>query len=136
MNRKTLSILTLTFAALAGGNAMAQNAGPVDAYAKAQQANSGSFAAKLSTQLSREAVQADLREAQRTGEMVANAEAGIPANEVSPASYPAQAADHNMSRAEVQAELREAQRTGDLVANGETGMKLNQVFPGRYANKS
>ena len=30
MNRKTLSIITLTLAALAGGNAMAQNAGPVD----------------------------------------------------------------------------------------------------------
>ena len=136
MNRKTLSILTLTLAALAGGNAMAQNAGPVDAYAKAQQANSGSFAAKLSTQLSRDAVQAELRDAQRSGEIVANAEAGIPVNEVFPGRYPAQVAEHTMSRDEVRADLREAVRTGDIVANGETGMKLNEVFPGRYANKS
>ncbi len=136
MNRKTLSIITLTLAALAGGNAMAQNAGPVDAYAKAQQANSGSFAAKLSTQLSRDAVQAELRDAQRSGEIVANAEAGIPVNEVFSGRYPAQVAEHNMSRDEVRADLREAVRTGDIVANGETDMKLNEVFPGRYANKS
>ena len=87
MNRKTLSIITLTLAALAGGNAMAQNAGPVDAYAKAQQANSGSFAAKLSTQLSRDAVQAELRDAVRTGDMVAKGETGMKLNEVFAGRY-------------------------------------------------
>jgi lambda repressor-like predicted transcriptional regulator len=136
MNRKTLSIITLTLAALAGGNAMAQNTYSVDAYAKAQQKDPSSFAAKLSTGLSRDAVQADLRDAQRTGEIVVNAEAGIPVNEVFPARYPAQVAEQSMSREEVRADLREAVRTGDIVANGETGMKLNEVFPGRYANKS
>ena len=88
MNRKTLSIITLTLAALAGGNAMAQNAGPVDAYAKAQQKDPGSFAAKLSTQLSREEVQAELRDAQRTGEMVAIGESGTKLNELFPGRYP------------------------------------------------
>lgn len=136
MNRKMLSIISLALATLAGGNAMAQNAGPVDAYAKAQQANSGSFAAKVTSQLSREAVQADLREARRTGEVVANGEAGIPLNEMFPGRYPTQVAEHGMSREEVRADLREALRTGDIVANGETGMKLNEVFPGRYPHKS
>lgn len=136
MNRKTLSIITLALAALAGGNAMAQNGGPVDAYAKAQQKDPGSFAAKLNTQLSHEAVQAELRDAQRTGKIVANGEAGIPVNEVFAGRYPAQVAQHGMSREAVRADLREALRTGETIANGETGMKLNEVFPGRYANKS
>ena len=136
MNRKTLSTLTLALAALASGNVMAQNVAPVDAMAQLQQAHPSSFAAKTTNQLSREAVQADLREARRTGEVVANAEAGIPANEMHPGQYPTQVAEQTMSREEVRADLREALRTGDTVANGETGMKLNEVFPGRYAHKS
>jgi hypothetical protein len=97
MNRKYISIITLALVAFAGGNAMAQSAGQVDAYAKAQQANSGSFSAKLSTKLSRETVQAELREAKRTGEFVENAEAGIFVNDMFPSRYPAQVVEHNMS---------------------------------------
>ena len=135
MNRKTLSIITLTLAALAGGNAMAQNAGPVDAYAKAQQKDPGSFAAKLSTQLSREAVQAELRDAQRTGEMVAIGESGTKLNELFPGRYPAQVASQGLSRDQVLADLREAQRTGEMAAIGESGLKFNELFPGRYNNQ-
>ena len=135
MNRKTLSIITLTLAALAGGNAMAQNAGLVDAYAKAQRKDPGSFAAKLSTELSREAVQAELRDAQRTGEMVAIGESGTKLNELFPGRYPARVASQGLSREQVKADLREAQRTGDVVANDESGLKLNELFPGRYTNQ-
>ena len=135
MNRKTLSIITLTLAALVGGNAMAQNAGPVDAYAKAQRKDPGSFAAKLSTELSREAVQAELRDAQRTGDIVAIGESGTKLNELFPGRYPAQVAGQGLSRDQVLADLREAQRTGEMVAIGEAGLKFNELFPGRYASQ-
>jgi lambda repressor-like predicted transcriptional regulator len=136
MNRKILSTLTLALAALASGHAMAQSTTHIDALAQVQQAHPSSFAAKTTSQLSRAAVQADLREARRSGEVVANGEAGIPQNEMFPGQYPTQVAERSMSREEVRADLREAMRTGEVVANGETGMKLNEVFPGRYANKS
>jgi lambda repressor-like predicted transcriptional regulator len=135
MNRKTLSIITLTLAALAGGNAMAQNVGPVDAHAKAQRKDPGSFAAKLSTELSREAVQAELRDAQRMGEMVAIGESGTKLNELFPSRYPAQVASQGLSRDQVLADLREAQRTGEMAAIGESGLKVNELFPGRYTNQ-
>jgi hypothetical protein len=136
MNRKTLSTLTLALAALAAGNVMAQTSAPVDALAKIQQAHPGSFAVKATGQLSRAAVQANLAEAQRTGDIAANGETGAKLNEVFSANYTATASNEHLSRDAVKAELREALRTGDLVANGETGMKLNEVFAGRYANKS
>lgn len=136
MNRTTFSIITLALAALAGGNAMAQNAGPINTLAKLQQAHPSGFPAKLTNQLSREAVQAGLFEAQRKGEVVANAEAGIAVNEMFPGRYPAQVAEHGMSREKVRADLREALRTGEFVANGETGMKLNEMAPGSYPYKS
>jgi len=131
MNRKTLSIVTLAWAALASGNVMAQNASG-EALAKTQQAHPSSFSAKLVSPLSREAVQADLRQAQRTGDIVANGETGAKLNELFPASYAATAAKQYVSRDAVKAELREAQRTGDLVANGETGIPANEMFPGQY----
>ena len=136
MNRKTFSIITLALATLAGGNAMAQNAGPTNTLTKLQQAHPGSFPAKQTNLFSREAVQAGLLEAQRKGAVVANAEAGIAVNEMFPSRYPSQVAEHGMSREEVRADLREALRTGEFVANGETGMKLNEMAPGSYPHKS
>ena len=136
MNRKTLSIITLALATLAGGNAMAQNAGPINTLAKLQQAHPSSFSPMLANQFSREAVQASLLAAQRKGEIVVNAEAGIPVNEMFPGRYPTQAAERGMSREEVLADLREALRTGEFVANGENGMKLNEIAPGSYPHKS
>ena len=135
MNRKTLSTLTLALAALTSGNVMAQNVAPVGVLAQLQQAHPSSFAATATNQLSREAVQANLAEAQRTGDVVANGETGAKLNEVFPSNYTTAASQH-LSRDAVKAELREAQRTGDLVANGETSAKLNELFPGRYASKS
>jgi hypothetical protein len=62
MNRKTLSIVTLTLAALAGGNAMAADA---------------------STALTRDQVSADWAQAQRTGDIV-HGETGAKLNELLP----------------------------------------------------
>ena len=127
MNHKTLSIVTLALAALATGNVMAQNTTNV---------HPSSVPAKLTHQLSREDVQAELREARRTGNIVAIGESGAKLNELFPGNYPNQVAEHRLSREEVRADLREALRTGDIVDSGESGVKLNQLFPGSYPHKS
>jgi hypothetical protein len=97
----------------------------------------------------REQVRAELAEAQRTGDIIANTDVG--SSEFSsgkgqklsaafPESYPAQAAATGKTRAQVRAELIEARRTGDIVANTDVGsefasgkgQKLNAVFPESY----
>ncbi|MDT4855472.1 hypothetical protein FQZ97_898260 [compost metagenome] len=85
--------------------------------------------------MTRAEVQAELREAVRTGDIVANAETGEKLNQVYPGRY-TEAVAQGKTRAEVRAELIEAQRTGDIVANGETGQKLNELYPNRYSAKS
>ena len=126
MNHKTLSIVTLALAALATGNVMAQNTTNV---------HPSSVPAKLTHQLSREDVQAELREARRTGNMVAIGDSGAKLNELFPGRYPNQVAGQTMSRDQVLSELREAQRTGNVFAIGESGAKLNELFPGNYPNQ-
>lgn len=115
MNRKTLSTLTLALAALVAGNA---------------------FAADAAAPKTREQVRAELIEAQRTGDIVADSESGKKLNELYPSRYPAQAATQGKTRAQVLAELVEAQRTGDIVAQGESGKKLNELYPSRYPTQA
>lgn len=115
MNRKYLSTITLALAALATGNALAADA---------------------AAPKTREQVRAELFEAQRTGDIIANGETGAKLNEVYPSLYPAKVVSQGLSRDQVHAELREAQRNGDIVANGETGARLNELFPSRYSEKS
>jgi uncharacterized membrane protein len=114
MNRSTFSAIALTVAALAASNAMAADA---------------------SAPKTREQVKAELAEAVRTGNIIANGETGQKANELFPGLYPAKPAAQGKTREQVQAELAEAVRTGDIVADGETGLKLNQINPGRYPAK-
>ena len=112
MNRKYTTVITLAVAALAAGNALAAN----QAVGK-----------------TRAQVQAELLEAQRTGDIV-DAGTGQKLNELYPNRYPAKVTASNRSRAEVNAELREAQRTGDIVDAG-TGQKLNELYTNRYPIK-
>lgn len=93
-------------------------------------------------------VQAELAEAQRTGDIVAPKDAGDEfsaangrkMNEIYPAAYPAKPVVAGKTRAQVQAELAEAQRTGDIVASKDagddlssvSGRKLNQLYPNLY----
>jgi len=93
MNRKYLSTLTLALAALAAGNALAADA---------------------AAPKTRYQVRADLAEAQRTGDIVANGNSGKKLNELYPSQYPAKAVVQGNTRAQVLAELAEAQRTGPL----------------------
>jgi hypothetical protein len=83
----------------------------------------------------REQVKAELAEAQRNGDVVANGETGLKLNELNPGRYPAKPAVPGKTRAQVKGELAEAQRTGDIVGNSRTGEKLNEMYPGRYPPK-
>jgi protocatechuate 3,4-dioxygenase beta subunit len=104
------------------------------------------LAADPSFAKTREQVRAELVEAQRNGDLIADGETGLRFNQVSPHLYPqatvvasTRAADpavavvaQGKTRAEVKAELAEAQANGDLIADGETGARFKDVFPGRY----
>ena len=70
MNRKYLTTLTLALAALAAGNALAADA---------------------AAPKTRDQVRAELAEAQRTGDIVANGNSGKKLNELYPSQYPAKA---------------------------------------------
>jgi hypothetical protein len=80
----------------------------------------------------REQVKAELREAIRTGDVLAGGDSGLKLNELYPERYPHAAAVGTKTRAEVQAELADAIRAGTMVAAGEGGMTLRDEFPQRY----
>lgn len=100
----------------------------------------------------REQVRAELAQAQRTGDIVANTDVGSSEflsgkgqklSAAFPESYP-QATSQGKTRAQVRAELAEAQRTGDIAANKDQGIdeyvsgngrKLNELFPAAYPAK-
>ncbi len=82
--------------------------------------------------LTRAEVKAQLVEAVRTGDLIADTERGLRLNEIYPSNYPAQPSQVGKTREQVKAELAEAIRTGDLVADIETGLKLNQINPSNY----
>ncbi|MGQ3198122.1 MAG: hypothetical protein ACT6UH_26220, partial [Hydrogenophaga sp.] len=80
----------------------------------------------------REQVRAELAQAQRNGDLIADGETGARFNQLYPHLY-AQPVAVGKTRAEVKAELAEAVRNGDLVADGETGAKFKDVAPAQYA---
>jgi hypothetical protein len=81
-------------------------------------------------------VKAELAEAIRNGDIVADAETGQKLNQLFPDRYPNQSVTAQAkSRAEVKAELAEAVRTGDIMV-GDTGKKLNELYPSRYPAQS
>lgn len=90
------------------------------------------LAADSSIAKTREQVRAELVEAQRNGNLIADGETGMRQNQLRPDLYP-QAATVGKTRAEVQAELAEARANGDLIANGESGARYNQLYPEQYA---
>jgi hypothetical protein len=90
------------------------------------------FAADASVGKTREQVRAELIQAQRNGDLIADGETGARYKDLFPAQY-AQPVAVSKSRAEVKAELDEALRTGDIVADGQTGAKANELFPAQYA---
>jgi hypothetical protein len=61
----------------------------------------------------RDQVLAELEEAQRTGNILAQGNSGKLLNELYPSQYPAKAVTQGLTRAQVVAELEQAQRSGD-----------------------
>lgn len=110
MKSTTLSVIAITVAAWTAGSAMAADVG---------------------APLTRDQVMAELAQAQRNGELLANQEAGLKANEVAPGNYPAQA-QSGKTRAQVMEELAQARRNGDVPVDGVTGLRANQLVPGNY----
>ena len=66
-------------------------------------------------------VLAELIQAERTGDVVANAETGQKAYQLYPSAYSARTVTAGKSRNEVLHELVEAERKGEVIANAETG---------------
>jgi hypothetical protein len=77
----------------------------------------------------REQVRAELLEAQRTGDIMADGETGKKLNEVFPNAFPAKSSTAGLTREQVKAELVEARRRGDVMVDGESGRKLNELSP-------
>lgn len=76
---------------------------------------------------SRDAIQGELVQAQRAGEIIVNAELGLTANQLRPWQYPVMGTSAGRTRDEVRAELASAQRTGNIVVNAELGLTANQL---------
>jgi hypothetical protein len=91
--------------------------------------------AQAQTGKTREEVKAELAEATRTGNIIANGESGLTLRELYPQRYPAVATAPGLTRAQVLAELEEAKRTGDLMAGGDSGLRLNELYPQLYPPK-
>ena len=108
MTRTQTSVITLAFAALFAGPAMAADTAPI----------------------SREQVKSELAEAVRSGNVVTG-ESSARLNEQFPQNYLDQQVASNVSRAQVQAELAEAIQAGKVVV-GESSARLADVNPGNY----
>ena len=112
--KSILSAVAIAISALATGQALA--ADPVSPKTRAE-------------------VKAELAEAIRSGNMIANGETLATFKQMYPDRYTEQPATVGKTRAEVKAELAEAIRSGDMIANGETLATFRQLQPHRYAPK-
>ena len=68
----------------------------------------------------RDQVRAELVEAQRTGDILAQGNSGKKLNELYPSQYPAKAVVQGNTRAQVLAELAEAKRSGEFEINSHS----------------
>ncbi len=107
------SVMAVAVMTVAAGHALAQSTDP-------------------SAPKTREQVRAELMEAQRTGDILANDDSGKKLNELYPSRYPAHAGTQGVTRAEVKSELLDARRSGDMLATDDSGKKLNELYPSRY----
>jgi hypothetical protein len=98
--------------------------------------HAGAQAPDPSAPKTREQVRAELMEAQRTGDILANDDSGMKLNELYPSRYPAHPGAQGVTRAEVKSELFDAQRRGDVIVQGDAGKKLNELYPKPHMRKS
>ena len=93
---------------------------------------SGQFAAPvLKSSKSRSEVLAELKEAQRTGDILASGEGGT-LYERNPHAYPPRPVVAGKSRDQVRAETLQAIRDGDIIVGGELGLTARALNPQLY----
>jgi hypothetical protein len=85
----------------------------------------------MQTELTRDQVRAELRDAQRQGDIPAPGELGAKPRELTPGRYPAQPAVQGLTREQVVAQLQEARRNGEIEV-GETGRTAFEVTPRNF----
>lgn len=90
------------------------------------------LAADAATPKTRAEVRAELSEAIRSGNMMANGQTGATFKDLYPSRY-AQPVASGKTREEVKAELADAIRNGDMVADGQSGITFKAFAPSRYA---
>ena len=96
---------------------------------------SGLIAGTSFAGVSREQVKAELAQAVRSGDMLADGETGLKLNELYPDRYPAKQMQAGLTRVQVKAELAEALRTGDFIVTDEgPTAKCNELHP--YMHRS
>ena len=117
MRRTIVLAATLSVAALA---ALAETPDP-----------SGQFAAPITHSKTRSEVAAELREAQRTGDILAPGDQGITLYELNPSAYPARVQLAGKTRGQVRAETLQAIHDGDII-RGELGLPERDLFPQRF----
>ncbi|CAN0505135.1 unnamed protein product, partial [Phaeothamnion confervicola] len=81
----------------------------------------------------REQVRAELNEAIRTGDIVADGATGQRLNQLYPSRYAQPVVVASKSRADVRAEVQQARLSGELVTDGETGEKIAEYVAPRSA---
>jgi len=109
MNRTLVSALVLSLAGLAAGSSYAADA--------------------ATTGKTRDEVRAELFEARRSGDVLADGEIGAKLNEQHPEQYARSSLDQPKTREQVLAELDQARRQGQLAGAGEFGLTVHDRTP-------
>lgn len=104
------AVLAITLSTLAAGYANAEAPYPVD-----------NAAAATTVGKTRAQVRAELLEAQRTGDILADGDSGKKLNELYPSRYPVKAVEASKTREQVMAELLQAQRSGEFTLHQHNG---------------
>lgn len=84
----------------------------------------------------REQVRAELADAVRNGDLLADGETGLTIRELYPHRYPARSPTIGKTREQVRTELVDATRNGDILANGDQQLTLRELSPHRYPARS
>jgi hypothetical protein len=89
----------------------------------------------LQTGLTRDEVRAELRDAQRRGDVPAPGDFDRRPREITPDRYPAPPAGQALTRAQVVAELQQARRDGEVEV-GETGRTAFEIAPRNFPERA
>jgi hypothetical protein len=92
---------------------------------------SGQFAVSVKSSVTRSHVLGELKQAQRTGDILAAGERGGTLYELNPHAYPMRAMLAGKTREQVRDETLQAIRDGDII-HGELGLPQRELFPGQY----